>query len=404
MMEYDWTPDKLTRARDHDRQVILSIRPDVVRLLDNLPMAPVQLLKAFGATDESRRFARSRKPSDKDQAQIARRMSDMEGWIGYTESDMSGDSEALTVIREARHKIVDEGFTLEALDYAEAKLKHAAVILTPVPDRQTIDRVTRDTTAIKEKFYSQVLEGMQAKRKSPAGPAFFAAVSPWNDGARWHMDRDTRLPAELRHFLDRRADNPDQAASVVSKVRIQPGLPFGGLMGATRDTVKYYQNLLAFNAANGVTVRERSLPADWSYGILNGAFSPDLSAIVVSAAANAEDSEALQTVTHESTHSMLHSQHCLPNPTPPDVYEAEYADTIEEREADITVLVVFTQLGLPLELSDGTTVPGRQWRINDAQLRAAVDPITYKRITWAAGVLVAAMKSGSASAVGCPVR
>jgi len=333
------------------------------------------------------------------------RASDAEDWMNYAEREAipSGlGRTALPLVRGARHRLTTEGYELATLEFVAEKLRLAVIEFTPPADPDTVTRLAAATRAIRDKFHAWVMADMAARRRtsSAAAPSFFAAVSPWGDGKRWHLDRDTRLPAELRRFLDRRAGVPPSPPADT----LQPGLPFGGLMGVTAQTVAYYQNLLAFDRARGVVVRERSLPADWEYGILNGAYSPDLDTIVVSAAANAEDNEALQTLTHETAHSVLHNRQALPHPTPPEQYEAEYTDTIEEREADLVTLVVFTELDLPLEMSDGTTLPAGQWRISDKTLRGMTDDLTYRRVTCAARIIAQAARSGSAPTTQCPVR
>ena len=174
---------------------------------------------------------------------------------------------------------------------------------------------------------------------------------------RWLEDRDTRLPAELaRGFL-----------LEVRPTRKQE------LLGATPETVEAYENLLAFERARGVTVRERDLPATEDETI-KGAYSPDLSTMVLGSASTAEDSDGLQTLVHESAHSILHDTRCMPVPTPDAEYLAGYDDSPEEIEANATALLVLQRLGVPLEIDDGTVISPKDWHVTEDALREQLDP------------------------------
>ena len=163
---------------------------------------------------------------------------------------------------------------------------------------------------------------------------------------------------------------------------------------------------MAFERARGVTVRERDLPATEDETI-KGAYSPDLSTMVLGSASTAEDSDGLQTLVHESAHSILHDTRCMPVPTPDAEYLAGYDDSPEEIEANATALLVLQRLGVPLEIDDGTVISPKDWHVTEDALREQLDPLTARRVLWAADVLVRAAHEGAGAAplaAGCPVR
>jgi hypothetical protein len=386
---YDLTAAKLSRAKPGDRLVILQAERDVDQVLAAIPLAPQHLRDAWGAALESRRFAESASPTARDEQQIAERMSDVEGLIGHLESTARQElgQDNLNLLRGARHGL-QHGYAAGPIAACEQALGAVACALTPAPSREQVDRAAELMRQAKRRFFAGVLADLRRRGKPGA--------------TRWYKDRDTRLPAELRGFLARGAD----PGRVQLPTADPADLPAQGLLGATPETVGAALNLLRFDQALGIVDRDRPLPATFEGSIL-GAYSPELRAAVFNPAITSWDSYALNTLVHENAHALLHGPNCLLQRTPSEQYADEYADTIEEREANLTQLLAFTRAGLPLELGDGTTLPAAQWHVDDAALRREVGPLTYARVTWAAGVLLQAMQTGAAAAelaAACPVR
>lgn len=208
----------------------------------------------------------------------------------------------------------------------------------------------------------------------------------------WHKDIDTHVSEELSGFLE----DAEQSSY----------LPFDGQMGADTQTVTYFRNLLAFDAARGVRVRDRDLPATFD-AVLFGAYDPDNDTMVLNSSVASEDNHALQTLAHETVHSLLHSHRCLPVGTPHGEYRDTYKASVEEIEADLSVAMLFSRLGLPLEMYNGEVLPGRKWRMNDQKLRDETDAETYNRVEWAVGVMQDAVREprlAASKAANCPVR
>lgn len=385
--QYDLTPGKLARADEGTRHAVLSARPAVRAMLQGVQAAPERLSLAWGALLESRRFAEGKAPTDEDWRQVQERVADVLGWIGYLESTARDQLGAhLNALRPARQRLTSEGPTHEALAGAEAAAGAAAVALTPAPTRAQVDALHQRSKAARDAFFHAAMG-----RGNQAAPRAEEEVSRF-DPRGWILDRDTLVPARYRQMV------PASAYSVT--------VPQDGLLGATPATAAAWTNLLQFARATGVTVRDRQLPAGFD-GIVKGAFNPSDNVLLVSPAATAEDSDGDQTLIHELAHSLLHNRRCLPNPTPLEVYEETYGETVEEEEADASTYLTMAQLGLRIEHDDGTGSPAPDPRIVEASLRESLDPETMRRAVWAAGVLAAAAKQGAgaaAMAAACPVR
>jgi len=385
---YDANPERLAATNPHDRAAIEPVARDVRAMLSEIPHAPERALLAWAATSEAMRFASSPQPTERDQTEMRRRIADVMGWIGYMESaEREKAGQALDTMRAARHRLAKDGPTPEALEDAEERLRSACIALTPEASPQQAQDIARRMATIRERFFRDALSAVAASRGGKE---------------RWYKDRDTLLPAELQHFLAR---GGDPTAAQLPKAP-PSDVPFGGALGATPESVAAFQNLLRFGAAIGVIERERQMPATWE-GIVKGAYSPDLNTLLLSPAAMAEDPDGLRTLIHETAHALLHSPRCLTSRTPSRTYEEEYEGTIEEREADLTSLLVLTRAGLPLELDDGRRIPPREWHVDADRLRREVDDLTYRRVTWAAGVILEAMRIGpdaAPDAYTCPVR
>lgn len=175
MRHYDWTPEKLARARPADRAAIEEIRPAVEEILAALPPAPHHLVLAWAAVDESLRFARSPRPSDQDRQQVELRLRDAEAWLNYAEREalapqrlsadqMAAARRALPLIREARHRLVSAAGELEALELVAARLHAALIELTPSLDAEARQHLAARCRECRDRFYARILANMRARR------------------------------------------------------------------------------------------------------------------------------------------------------------------------------------------------------------------------------------------------
>lgn len=177
---YDLTDEKI-RATPADRRGPITASLPYVAHLRSLTATPDEVALAWGAADESIRFARSTNQTDRDRQEIALRLRDVDSYAAYTERDLLGPSNVRRVLaalpasqqaeaagardslRAAGHAL-DRGdpTSAQTLDAASAHLEAAAVALTPPP---TPDEAAAFLAAAKEaqaQFYDSYLAMMQA--------------------------------------------------------------------------------------------------------------------------------------------------------------------------------------------------------------------------------------------------
>lgn len=375
MEQYDWTREKMARARPEDRQAIEAIQPEVHRFLSELPTAPRRLVLAWAATGESLRFARSPRPTDRDHREIELRMRDAEAWLNYAERveiPASGAKDAhkvLPMVREARHRIVTEGYTPEALAFAEERLRRAVVAMTPTPDRDTVHRVAATCRQIRDRFYGLILGAMRKRREAETPPHGPMHKSRCHKAQAERVEESHRCAHHLRELLLQRPETEDRPA----------------ILEPLRSEV-IFDRLVAFGEESGVRVRFRNL----EFGI-EGEYIPATHVILLSSAMLSKDAYAVQVLVHELSHSLLHNPRCLM-----DISEGHVR---EEEEADLVTIAVLTDLGLPVEYYDGTVDEPGTYEINWDRLEASVDAAMYRRIRWATEVLVQAARGETQEAV-----
>jgi hypothetical protein len=391
MAEYDWTPQKMARARPDDREAIAAVQPAVREMVEGIPMAPRKLVLAWAATGEALRFAARPRPKPTDRQQVEMRMRDAEKWLNYCERAElprhPGGMKVAPLLGEARHRLARDGYTAEALAFAQNRLGQAVVALTPAPTRQQVERLHRQAKAAMDGFYRRVLDNMRARRSAGsassagsagsrtggAGGGAPAGATAGIDLGAHHYDRDVRIPGRL----------------VRAYFRGEP-VPFDGLLGATPETVADFRRNLELLRALAIPVRERDLGE--AGGPIKGAFSPATETIMLAPAAEAEDPDALYTLAHETVHALLHNRRC-------DVYGGVQKGRAQaELEADLATLILFTSLGLPVETEEGLRVSTANVQADIRQLEREAPPGAIERARWAAGVLEQAMRGDVAGA------
>lgn len=159
---YDTTPGKLARAKPEARSAIQELVPQVQAATAGIPRDSADLVLAWAAVGEALRFAKSANPTESDRREILVRMADVNGWVGYAENARASDlavARLLDDVRTARHTWTRDGFTSEALAFAEPRLRAAAVALLPDVDRATAGNIHRQLRVARDRFYARALSG-----------------------------------------------------------------------------------------------------------------------------------------------------------------------------------------------------------------------------------------------------
>ena len=175
---FDMTQEKLANTPPEDLAIIQSIAPQIRSLVQQMPTAPLEVVGAWSAVDESLRFARSSKPTDKDFAEIHERVADAEDLANYAEREVLSPSgaasllpeqkdaarEALQHMRHGRHTLTDaQTLDLPTLEAISTELEQATVLLTPTPEPEQAKEIAAQAKAIRKSLDDAIRAKMQAQ-------------------------------------------------------------------------------------------------------------------------------------------------------------------------------------------------------------------------------------------------
>jgi len=190
LMRYDLTAEKIAATPEPHQTVVKQTVQQLSPIGQQLSTAtPQAIALAWGALDESIRFARSNPRTARDQAEIALRMADVDAYGSYTErvilapenrpalqrqfpSYTDADWEmAANTLREARHLMdQDPGLSLATLNAASAQFAQVAIILTPQWSAEQSQTFQQSITLARKQFAQSMLAAMQNKAAVPAAP------------------------------------------------------------------------------------------------------------------------------------------------------------------------------------------------------------------------------------------
>lgn len=188
LMRYDLTAEKITATPEPHQTVVKQTVQGLAPIGQQLSTAtPQAIALAWGALDESIRFARSNPRTTRDQAEIALRMQDVDAYGSYVErvvlapehrpvlkrqfpSYTDADWETMAnQLREARHTMdQDPGLSLATLNTASAQFAQVAIILTPKWSAAQSQAFQQSITLVRKQFAQSMLVAMQSKAAAPA--------------------------------------------------------------------------------------------------------------------------------------------------------------------------------------------------------------------------------------------
>lgn len=183
LMRYDLTVEKIAATPEpHQtvvRQTVQQLQPIGQQLSAATPQA---IALAWGALDESIRFARSNPRAARDQAEIALRMADVDAYGSYVERVVLAPEnrpllkrqfpnytdadweQAANTLREARHTMdQDPELSLTTLNIASAQFAQVAQILTPEWSAGQSQTFYRSISQVRKQFAQSMLMAMQNK-------------------------------------------------------------------------------------------------------------------------------------------------------------------------------------------------------------------------------------------------
>jgi hypothetical protein len=178
---------------------------------------------------------------------------------------------------------------------------------------------------------------------------------------------------------------------------------------APPDACTAYNRIKAALIARGTRVTE---PRNLEPGI-EAYYDPDANNIMISPgiAAGCDtcsphcDAYSTQVLVHEGAHELLHNPDCLPKFREGMTYTSS-GHIVEEAEADLSAMVTMVNLGLPVQLYDGSVVPPGSVEADWALAKRVLDKETYENVRWASNWLTQAAQGGmdaSLSSARCPL-
>lgn len=377
---YDMTPAKLARTPADKLRAVMEAKRHIDPLMSDTPKAPEKLVLAWASVGEALRFANSANPKPTDKREVEVRMQDVIGLVGYLESTQEA-KDHLPSIREARHRWTQEGFTPEALSFAEERLGRAVEDLTPDPGPDTVRKLYQMSRRANEAFFDAFFHG----KGKPVAPDVSTI-----DFRHAFVDQ-RKAPADLvdRYTSDRGADGMFEA------------------LGSTPGTREAFARLAEFDRLRNVPVRDQPLPADFTpdggWEAIHGAYFPDSNNILVGPQSVVGDAGDVYTLAEETAHSLLHSNSCdIYSPDPGTAYE----DLPQEKEAKTAALLALLSAGVPFEDDSGRPVNPKSVRFDVRAAEADMGPKMLGRVIWAANLIADALKGdiegAAARSAACP--
>jgi hypothetical protein len=117
------------------------------------------------------------------------------------------------------------------------------------------------------------------------------------------------------------------------------------------------------------------------------------------------DPYSTQIIGHEGAHSLLQNTACMPKLRDGMPY-ASVGHLVEEAEADLSALVFMTNIGLPVQMYDGSVIPPGSVEADWQLAQKVLDPVTLANVRWASGWLTRAAQgvdTASLNAERCPL-
>lgn len=187
LMRYDLTAEKIAATPEPHQTVVKETVQRLQPIGQQLSTAtPQAIALAWGALDESIRFARSNPRTTRDNAEIALRMADVDAYGSYVERVVlapenrvalkrqfpgyaDGDWEkTANSLREARHAMdQDPGLSLPTLNIASAQFAHVAQTLTPEWSASQSQAFRQSIAQVRKQFAQSMLQAMQTKSAVP---------------------------------------------------------------------------------------------------------------------------------------------------------------------------------------------------------------------------------------------
>jgi len=377
LLARDWTPQKHAKLPPEQRRVVESFEPRIRdlqrRLLDGPALEQREaLVEGTVLLKEATRFTAAGDPLDHPEVQP--RIADAVSDLAAAERLQIGvwDDRLATRLRRVRqqasrpetpNQLVEAAREADAVSLEANRQVFAS--RSPADLRRLADEVRR----LRDKFNA-------ARRQQPA-----AMLGP----STRHRGESHQVP---RHVVDRFTAPSEQAVEAVTD---------------RENLARAYDNLETAIESRGTRVRYRNLPSTEDVTLFGLYDSMNDAMLLDSFTKTARDSFALQVLAHETAHALVDGPSCYSRGYQPGV---EYGEQPAEISAQTASLAAMLELGLPVELADGTELPPGQRIVDWRKVAAVLGDDTARDTRWAAEWIARAARGedGDLLRETCPAR
>jgi len=379
----DWTPERTARFPAEQRAMIDRLSPQLRDLQRGIVGGDPQrqaIVDAAWELKEASRFTATDDPLDHPEVDGRIRKAEEDLVVGERLRVGAFDKDTATQIRRLRQAvgsdIVSHEKLVEVADRADDVSRAAAAPAYSRLTPEDIAQLERRAQTLRTQFIAE------RRRLAPVaaaqGLAMVGQIRP-------RRPSDAHIP---RHVVE---DFTLPSRKVAEEV-------------TDRESIaRHYDHLEQGIESRGVRVRYRNLPSTFDE-VLFGLYNSDTNTILIDSFAKAtRDPFAYQVLAHESTHALLDGPSCYDH-----AYEegVEYSQQPSEVRAQAASLAAMVELGMPVELDDGTELPPGEREVDWQRLEATLGPDVTRDTKWAADWIVGASRGQPTVRVGevCPAR
>ena len=379
----DWTPERTARFPEEQRAMIDRLAPQLRDLQRDIVGGDPQrqaIVDAAWELKEASRFTAAGDDLDHPEVEGRIRKAEEDLVVGERLRVGAFDPDTSTQIRRLRQAVGSDIVSHEKLvevadrvdDISRAAAAPAYGRLTP----EDIAQLERRAQNLRTQFLEE------RRRLAPAA-----------DGQAFAM---------VGRLQPRRLSDAHVPRHVVEDFTL-PSRRVAEELTDRESIARHYDHLEQADEARGVRVRYRNLPSTWDetlFGLYNG----DTNTILIDSFAKAtRDPFAFQVLSHETTHALLDGPSCYSRG-----YEegVEYSEQPSELRAQAASLAAMVELGMPVELDDGTELPPGEREVDWPKLEATLGPDVTRDTKWATDWIVSASRGQPTVRVGetCPAR
>jgi len=375
----DWTPEKMAKWPEWQRAVVEKYGPEVkeiqAKLLGNDPQAE-SLVDGAAVLKEATRFTGAGDGVTHPEVEwrIARAEADLSAAERVDVGGLPPD-----VAQEVRHLRQDLGSRISSPEDVTRAAQEADRISRQVMAPKFSAMTPDEIGALADQVH-ELRTGFRAERRELAQAHQMAMI-----GRVPRRSSDAHVPRDLIE----RYTSPTEA--VVEETTDRENVAIA------------YDNLEREVEARGTRIRYRNLPSTYEETIF-GLYDRDNDTILLdSFTKTAKDPFSFQVLSHETTHALIDGPKCYGRG-----YEegTGYQQQPSELRAQAASLAAMIELGLPVELADGTDLPPGERQVDWQKFAREAGPDIARDAKWASDWIVRAARDedmGLAEAI-CPAR